>query len=40
MLNTILLTILKITGVVFVVGFVAAILYGFWKFTKWTFKNM
>lgn len=40
MLNTILLTTLKITGVVFVVGFVATVLYGFWKFTKWTFKDM
>ena len=40
MLNTIILTILKIIGVIGAGGFVFCILYGFWKYTKWTFKDM
>ena len=39
MLDTILLTILKIIGVIGAGGFVAIVLYGFWKMTVWTFKD-
>ncbi len=39
MLDTILLTILKIAGTIGAVAFIGAVVYGFWKYTKWTFKD-
>ena len=33
MLDTVLLTILKILGTIFAVGFTGCAVYGFWKYT-------